>query len=411
MIKNEVKQSISITFIFLSIFVLLRPIFTISIFTQHSFLNLTLLELFGIVSSGLLMALIFFRLPRVKFDGISFLLFGFCCYVILSFFWGENYQDGIRLIFPIIVFFAARAIIENEIQIKKLLVFLLLGFLIPVLGSSFLILQGKSLSMTIFWTGVERYSGLYLTIHPLAHSMLVFIFMAILFIHSKHGNAIKEKFFLYSVYIVSIFSLYNIYKSVTRTVFVGLLIFLSIYLVGRRKYIPLLFVFVFIFSSMIFSAHVQEIFFDVIGPLTGEAEIGKIGSGRVGGLQDTLSLFFDLPVEKQILGLGIGNELQGDLAVSHNDLLSILISLGYIGILWYLMIILKVIFDTFRSNIDRMKKFIFTGIIISILAMNLGSNSYISRFELGQYFYLILGMCYALIDIGKTKINDKGEKK
>lgn len=392
-----------ISFAFLCIFVLLRPIFTTSFFAQHSLIGFTLLELFGMTSSYLLAIMIFFCLRRLRLDGVSILIIAFCCYVILTLFWGSNYRDGVRFLLPFVIFFSARSILEDDTQIKTIIVLLILGFMVPVVGSSLLIFMKKTLYMTVYQTGIDRYSGMYLKIHTLAHSMLVFIFMVVLFVHCKHSTSFREKVFLYSSYIIAVLAVYNIYKSVTRTVFVGLAIFTSIYLLGRRRYIVLLCGFIIVCSTIFLSSNVQDMLFDIIEPLSGGGKIDDIGSGRIGGWENMLSLFLGSPIEKQILGIGIGNESKAFFGGSHNDLLSLLTSIGYIGFVMYFIIIFKVLFDIVTSKIDMIMKFIFFGIIVSILAMNFGSNSYLSRFELVQYFFLILAMFYSWMDILQTQ--------
>jgi hypothetical protein len=55
-------------------------------------------------------------------------------------------------------------------------------------------------------------------------------------------------------------------------------------------------------------------------------------------------------------------------------------------------------YDIFYSPIDIKLKIIFIGILFSVIAMNFVSNSYIVRVELAQYFWLFMGIFYALND-------------
>jgi hypothetical protein len=55
-------------------------------------------------------------------------------------------------------------------------------------------------------------------------------------------------------------------------------------------------------------------------------------------------------------------------------------------------------YDIFLSAIDIKLRIIFIGVLFSVIVMNLVSNSYIVRVELAQYFWLFMGIFYALND-------------
>ena len=71
-----------------------------------------------------------------------------------------------------------------------------------------------------------------------------------------------------------------------------------------------------------------------------------------------------------------------------------LVSLGYIGFILYVSILLMFFIDIIFSNVDRIKKSIFVGILFSVIIMNFTSNSYISRFDLAQHFAFILALFF-----------------
>ena len=127
--------------------------------------------------------------------------------------------------------------------------------------------------------------------------------------------------------------------------------------------------------------------------ITGEGYRG-MGSGRLGLWQDALNEFSSLPFERLFLGIGLGKEILISaeyFGASHSDLIALLLSLGIIGTILYFLIISCLIAEVLTSNCDRVIKFTFCGFLLAVLAMNFGSNSYLSRFQLSQYFFFIMG--------------------
>jgi len=193
---------------------------------------------------------------------------------------------------------------------------------------------------------------------------------------------------------------YNIYKSGTRTVFIGLAVYALTWFLANRKYVLLT---VSLFTGTLFvilSGTLKSIFFDVYEPLVGKGKIESMGSGRVGGWDSMIEQFFSSPITEQILGRGssIKSALTGTTSFggSHNDFLDVLFCFGYIGLTLYLMIIFGFLFGILNSRIDRKLKYMFLGLLLSVIIMNGLSNSYLARFELSQYFMLCMGLFYCL---------------
>jgi len=166
------KVNITISFLALCLFILLRPIFTLSYFAANGLFGLKYLEIFSIGISYLFIVLILLTLKQQRLDGASALLLVFCLYCGLSIAWGSVIREVTRLILPALCFFIARANVKEENQLKALTLLSILGYVVPVLGSAFLIILGKGFQ-TVYWTGLNRYFGMYEHIHALAHSMFV----------------------------------------------------------------------------------------------------------------------------------------------------------------------------------------------------------------------------------------------
>jgi O-antigen ligase len=284
---------------------------------------------------------------------------------------------------------------------------MIVGFSFPILASTWLIVSGATLSKTIYWTGLERYSGVYLKIHTLAHSMYVFLFLFFLYLNyffdkdERLSGSVVRKFLRLFLIILAICALYNLYKSYTRTVFIGIGILICFYLIGSKRYKLLLAVLVSLLFVALFSKSVHTIFWDVVGPLTGNMDIQKMGSGRVSIWLRVKDSFMAAPFERIFIGFGLGKSAEGSdsfFASFHSDLVGILVSLGIIGLLLYISFYSRLFYDILTRGRDRFLITLYIGFLISTLTMNGISNSYLSRFELGQYFFFFMGIFYTLCD-------------
>ena len=194
--------------------------------------------------------------------------------------------------------------------------------------------------------------------------------------------------------------IYNLYKTYVRTTWIGLIVFMASYLVGRKNYKLFAAIPFILLCAAFISPNFETIFFDFIEPITEEKDLSMVGSSRLGLWISVLSEFTHLPVEKQLLGLGLrhGGQLGYSLAASHNDFLGLMMSLGILGLVIYLLLLSKIFFDICKSCLNRLMRFTYFGFLAAVFFMNLASNSYLSRIELAQYFYLIIGTFYVLRD-------------
>ena len=102
------------------------------------------------------------------------------------------------------------------------------------------------------------------------------------------------------------------------------------------------------------------------------------------------------------MGIGLGYEKfytrfkkeRYFIARSHNDFLGLLMTLGIIGFLLYIAILASCLRDVINSSLETRGKFFFFGFLISIIFMNFVSNSYLSRVQLSQVFWMFIGLFY-----------------
>jgi len=394
-----------IIYISIIVFCFLRPVFTLSYFVNTTLFGLKLIELYGIFFSYVFLVLFFVQFHKIRLNLSSLLLMQFLGYLILSLLWGSTLRDIARLVLPFTIFFITWNLNFSVEQVRTVLKSLVFGFLLPTIGSAYLIAQGLSGTKVIYHTGLVRYSGMFGGAHSIAHSMFILIFsISLLWYFSNRitgsDRLSKSRVMSSVLWSTLLVAVYNIYMSGTRTVFIGLVLYLVFFFIGYRKYlVPVLGAF-FITIYAIVSGALRTLFFDIYEPLYGKGKIEDMGSGRYGGWSSMLDNFMDSPVTDQFLGLGssVQSALTGTTSFggAHNDFLDVLFCFGYLGIGFYFLLIIGLFFGIVNSYTDRKLKFIFTGLLFSVVVMNGLSNSYLTRFELSQYFMLLMGIFYSL---------------
>lgn len=100
--------------------------------------------------------------------------------------------------------------------------------------------------------------------------------------------------------------------------------------------------------------------------------------------------------------MGIGNESRGTFGGAHSDWLSLFVSLGVIGVLFYSFFLVSLVLDILRSPLEKSTKSLYIAFVFSVITMNMASNSYLSRFDLGQFFFLILSTFYGMKNLSLT---------
>ena len=388
-----VSQQVAIKIGFLTLigFAILRPLSLLG--RENLAIGIVeITELMGVGISYLLLFPLLLGLKRIKLDLLSLFIMIFIFYSIESLFWGSEIRKTAKTILPFIVFLSVRTFITQKNQVKMLLIFLVLGFLLPIGFSTYNILLGKSIEMVEIHSKMPRFAGAFTGIHTLAYSMLFFSFFYCI-LHNVYR--FKSDFNRAVIGFLLILSVFCLYKSLTRTPMVGFLIFWLIYLWGSNKKAFFIFIALSVLLSILFSDTLYTIIFkkDYI-------DINTATSGRFKLLALNINLFLDSSLLQQLFGRGIGHERA---FAFHNDYMVLLISFGIIGLLLYL-VLLSLLGWNIALCKDKKTKYLFGAILISAAAMNFGSNAVVFRFELSQYFWMIMGLFYS---IEKLKMNNK----
>jgi len=352
-------------------------------------------ELMGAGISYLLVLPLMARLRQIKFDLLSLFILTFILYSIESLIWGSEIRKTAQTILPFVVFFCVRTIITQTKQVRVLLIFLVLGFIIPIAFSTYNIVLGRSIHMIEYYNRLPRFAGAFTGIHILSYSMLFFSFLYCILHHIyRFRNSLNR--FVIGLFLI--FSAYCLYKSGTRTVMIGFALFWLIYLWGINKRVFFVAIVLSALVGIVFSGHIYSIVFkkDYI-------DLNTATSGRITLIVSNINLFYESSLTQQLFGRGLGHEHRFPF---HNDYIALLMNLGVIGLLLYLILLFHLLWDIFLCR-DNKTKYLFGAILISVAIMNFGSNAVIFRFELSQYFWLIMGLFYLIPQLRDGEFDTK----
>jgi hypothetical protein len=284
---------------------------------------------------------------------------------------------------PFIVFFSVRTFITQTDDAKILIIFLVLGFIVPIAFSTFNIAMGRSIHAIEWRHEMPRFAGAFPGSHTLSYAMLFFTFFYCILHHMyrirNSLNRIIIGFFL-------ILSAYCLYKSLTRTAMVGFVLFWFIYLWGTNKRAFLVAVVASAIGLIVFFNHIHIIIFKQEDKI----DFNVATSGRVELVKGNINLFLESSLTQQLVGRGLGHKARFSF---HNDYIALLMQLGVIGLLLYLILIFYLLLDIFLCKEEK-TIYLFGAIFISVAAMNFGSNAIIFRVEFSQYFWCIMGFFY-----------------
>ena len=315
-----------------------------------------------------------------------------------------DFRTYIKWILPPLTYMVMRRAITSKEQYIRLLLIMVAGYSIPIVASAYKTAEGLGLHVRIYWTGLERYNGVYAKVHDLGHNMAFVIMMLAILYFVTNGNLLKngqrlKKGTLIVISCLILLALYNMYSAQVRTVYVGIVLFGMILLYLRSKKGLIVYIAAGVVAVVFFSATVYTIFFDVVDAVEGKEGPVSIGSGRFEIWEHNLDVYSELSIPDKILGVGIGNQYgtvdwksikTGEELVfdSHNDWLTVLMATGPPG-----FVLMLGIYWSFYTRIRQLyggEKAVFLAFFLSVVIMNVASNSYITRFPLAQSFYMLM---------------------
>ena len=400
---NGVQPRFGFGLAILCIYMFARPLAAMEI--PISFGMFSFNEFFALFGSVLLIIAL---VPQAKVTNFAPLVAFYGLYCILNSIMGGKYRDIARQLLPFVCFFSASSMIKKEEDLKRVTNFLLWGFVITIWLNTLYVFKGHGVGMVLYHTHLPRYQGLFRNVHSMAHIMLLFSFIYYFYyINSDSWYKYRLKLKDVILFFTLCFSVYCIYKSVTRTAMVGFISFWLLVLLLHHKKLFVIFMLLISVTVALQTDKIKIIFYDVDRALTTKAEYYEnlAGGGRIYLWKYNWNYFVNLPLERKLVGIGIGNEgidgtaKEGQIPESHNDFLSVLITMGLFGLLLYIVLICFLIYSTKSLDISRRIKSWQLCVIITVCIMNFFSNSYINRFELSQIFWYLMALPLAISNI------------
>lgn len=316
-----------------------------------------------------------------------------------------------KLVIPLLTYILLKRILPNRETHVRMIFLMLIGFLLPVAASAVMTYQGEGLRSVSYWTGLERYAGLYGGSHSMAHNAGFAIMLTAIYVVLRKGQMVPFRWAeILVLATILVLSAYLLSAAHVRTVYLGVVIFFGVmfYFYDRRI---LAF---FVVSAIVFVGYswstVSLIFFDFLEPPDLGPDLDAVGSGRLTMWTWALDAWRHAPLLNQVTGMGVkipeisptrqptyGVGFDGTVRPwpdPHNDWLFTLLSLGLIGV----ALMVSLFGSILRAvlNIPGKEKFALLGLVAAVVAMSAMSNSYITRFQLGQMFFMLM----VYVDLG-----------
>ena len=310
-----------------------------------------------------------------------------------------------KLVIPLMTYVMLKRILPDRAAHIRLVFLMLIGFLLPLIMSAVMTYQGEGLRSVSYWTGLERYTGVYRGSHSMAHNAGFAMMLTAIYFALRKGQPVPlrrlEILVLATVFVISS---YLMSAAHIRNVYLGVAIFFVVMLYHYDKRVLAFFV----LSSVAFLAYswstVSLIFFDFLDPPELREGFIPAGSGRLTFWTWALENWRQAPLLNQLTGMGVkipevsptrqpiyDTYFDGTLRPwpdPHSDILFILLSLGLIGLALFVGLfgsILRAILNL-RGN----ERLALLALFVAVIMMNAMSNAYITRFQLAQMFFMVM---------------------
>ena len=254
-------------------------------------------------------------------------------------------REVARLLIPMFTYIVAKNVLQDESSFWRMVRFMLWGFALPVSVSAGLILLGKGVEQVgegpeiNYWTGMLRWEGIYFGAHNLAHNMTFYLMILAMYMTlgrrtSDRGPRTRAE--ISGLFVVAAFAAYSLIMSQVRTALVGIIFFCGAYLYMRSRKLFFVVTAVGAVAAVLSAPVLIPILFpDVVQIQRGEAGMDELGSGRLRIWGGNLEYFSQLPIDRQIAGVGAGNNEAARGLDSHNDFLNLFIQTGVVGFTLY----------------------------------------------------------------------------
>jgi O-antigen ligase len=326
---------------------------------------------------------------------VSFALWCIAIYII--YFDKARISEVAKMLIPLLSYIVVKNVVRERAQYTRLLFWMIIGFSVPLMVSVFLIATGQGLDYVSYWTGIPRWEGAYTGAHSLGHSMTLFLITLVLYSRltrqSDEGGTVRKGAASRVVFAaLGALAVFLLYKSQVRSAIVGLIAFAAVYLsFYNRKLLLAGGAGLAVLAVATLPVWMPVLLPDVWLVEQGRADVSAIGSGRQTFWRHNLELFADLPFDRQLAGVGIGNRdsfSAEDVLDSHNDWLDVLMQTGIVGVL--LLLGLQILVLRAILRIPGRERFGYLALFIAVNIMMFVSNSYVWRIQVSHLYFMML---------------------
>jgi O-antigen ligase len=395
----------------LTLFFFARPIMFIE--TGLEVAGLNFFELATIAFSCVLAVVAIINVMVAKFEPLSATEWSIAAFVVwcsavaLTYSEDVDFKIYVKMVLPLLTFIILKRAIVTRQRYVNLLWWCILGFAVPVVWSAVLIYRGVSPVETIYWTGLERYRGVYLNLHSMGHSMGFFLMLVTVFLvvtrfrrsASLPGRDWTKRAL---IAILVLCAVYCLGKGHVRTVYIGMLVFFFLVLLAYNRKAFTALSCAAVILTIVFAPLLATIFFDVVEPLQGKRPITWAGSGRPNIWKHNLEIYAAVPFDRQLAGVGIGNTMRDNdfyllrpkssllknVWQSHNDFLELIMETGAIGFVLMLLVNVFLFLSIWRSA--ARERYVFLACFGAVGVMNALSNGYVSFFGVAQLYWMLM---------------------
>jgi hypothetical protein len=405
----------SFPFALLLVFFGARNVIDLLWWVDVTILGLNPLQVFSGTVSALAGVLFLTELKRIERMPPFATFVGFAVLVLVGFFrsaeLAASVDELVRYLSPFFLMFLVASLHDTAAKREALVYTIATTGAIAVGVSVYYLMMGQ-MEYTVHH-GYHRLLGGYKNLHNHA---LVMMFVAELFFFLALNQKRAGRATLCAV--ICMVAIGCMWWTYVRTAVVGLVAFLSVYLLLERKYKLLVGGLVGLFAFATTSAVVQDRFSDFAKFFVNDPfEGGRtgLGSGRWDLWTMSLSNFLEQPWTNLILGLGLYGytEVTSDWLSKfspggirtidpHNDYLTILYQLGPLAVAAYVFLQWEVarnalaIADRSENPWDRSLCHFLCGLTATVVVTNSVSNAFVQRTTLAWYYWGLAGLVFAL---------------
>lgn len=310
-----------------------------------------------------------------------------------------------KFVIPLMTYIMLKRILPDRSSHVRMVFLMLIGFLLPFIMSAIMIYRGEGVGQVVYWTGVERYQGVYANIHSMGHNTGFAIMATVVYVAFRKGQTARlhwSEITLLSL--VVLLGSYLLYAGQVRTSIIGVLIFFLVTLYFLDKRILALFIVLSTLSLAYFWSEVSMMFYDTINPEDWGRDPEAAASGRTLMWGWAVENWLQAPLLNKLTGMGVtvsglpplreptfGTFVDGSIRPwpnPHSDWLYVLLSLGLMGFAIFVGLfgsILRAIL-----SIHGKQKFALLALFVSVVIMNGASVSYITSFTTFQMFLMLM---------------------